>query len=130
MSTPLHEYHVLIDRLVNIRPGHLSEAVREERFRHCWREKDEQFSRFIEELTPAQRELLARMLDHARDTAIMDLLACLRDEIATQALRLSRHGVPLPVEPHHVLNSDWWCRCQGEPWPEREGEGFTSAEND
>jgi hypothetical protein len=130
MNTPLDEYHEFIDGLVAKRRGSLADAVREERFRHCWEERSPDYARFLCELTPRQREVLAQMLELARDVAISDVLAYLRDQVATQGLRLARNGMNLPVEPHHVMNSDWWCRCQGEPWPAREGEVFESGHRD
>ena len=130
MSAPLDEYHAFIDGLVQKRGGYLADAVRQERFWHCWNTKSQGFVRLLSELTVQQREVLAQMVQHARDVAISDTLAYLREQMAEQGLRLTRNGLALPVEPHHTINSDWWCRCQGEAWPEQEGVGFASGELD
>jgi Family of unknown function (DUF6547) len=130
MSAPLGEYHAFIDGLVRKRNGYLADAVREERFWHCWGAKSPAFVRLLSELTPQQRELLAQMVQHARDVAISDSLAYLREQMAEHGLRLSRNGLALPVEPHHTINSDWWCRCRGEAWPEEEGQVFESGKRD
>lgn len=130
MSTPLDEYHAFIDGLVQKRIGYLTNAIEEERFRHCWAAKKSEFDRLLSELTPPQQAVLAQMVQHARDVAISDTLAYLREQMADHDLRLARNGVTLPVEPHHTINSDWWCRCQGEAWPEQEGQVFESGKRD
>jgi len=125
MATPLDEYHAFIDGLVAERPSYLADAVRQQRYQF-----DPESARFIAGLTPAEREMVAGMIQKARDVAISDTLAYVREQQASQGLRLARNGVALPVEPHHTMNSDWWCRCQGEAWPEAVGEVFESGNAD
>ena len=130
MSTPLDEYHAFIDGLVQKREGYLAPAVREERFWHLWKTQSPEYTQLLSELTPRQRELVAQMVQHAREVAISDVLAYLRDQQAREGLRLARNGVPLPVEPHETMNSDWRCRCRGEAWPDQEGQVFESGQAD
>ena len=130
MGIPLEEYHAFIDGLVQKRQGYLAEAVREERFWHCWKTKSPEFTRLLSELSPRQREFLAQMVQHARDVAISDTLAYLREQRVEHGLRLIRNGVEMPGEPHHTIDSDWSCRCQGEAWPEQEGQVFESGKHD
>ncbi len=55
-------------------------------------------NKLLNELTPEQKEVVAQMLQRARDGGIHDVLVYLHDEISLEALRLEKHGVELAVE--------------------------------
>lgn len=118
ISTPLDDYKEFIEALVGIRPAVLARWVREKR---AWPDLPENtaINIFVTELTDAHREILATLLQHARDGGIHDTLAYLNDEINLAGLRIVRNGRELPVEPFGTeLYYDWTCRREGDPWPQ------------
>jgi hypothetical protein len=122
-STPLDDYKAFVEALVRIRPDVAARWVRE---RRAWPDlpENKSINAFVEKLTDAQREVLATLLQHARDSGIHDTLAYLNDEINLAGLRIVRKGRELPVEPFGTeLSYDWTCRREGDPWPEPESEG-------
>jgi hypothetical protein len=117
MVTPLDDYKALIDSFVRLRPDVCARWVREKR---RWPElpENQDINKFVGQLSVAQREILAFLLQHARDGGIHDVLAYLDDEINLKGLRLVRNGRELPVEPFgSELHYDWTCRREGDPWP-------------
>jgi|SRR5262245_14466989 len=121
-STPLDDYKAFIDALVGIRPDVCARWVRE---RRGWPDLPENkaINAFVAKLTDAQREVLATLLQHARDGGIHDTLAYLTDEINVEGLRIVRNGRELPVEPFGTeMYYDWTCRREGDPWPKADGE--------
>lgn len=124
--TPLDDYKEFIDALVHIRPCVSARWVREKR---RWPispafPENRAINRFLDKLTDSQREVLAVLLQEARDGGIHDVLAYLTDEINLGRLRLVRNGRDVPVEPFGTeLSYDWTCRREGQNWPPVEGQG-------
>lgn len=121
-STPLDDYKEFIEALVGIRPDVSARWVRE---KQAWPDllENRAINAFVAKLTDAQREVLATLLQHARDGGIHDTLAYLNDEINLAGLRIVRKGRELPVEPFGTeLYYDWTCRREGDPWPKPDSE--------
>src|SRR6516165_1509912 len=74
--TPLEDYKNFIDALVRIRQDVSARRVKENRL---WPDRPENQAKneFLGQLTDAQREILAHLLQHARDAGIHDVLAYL-----------------------------------------------------
>jgi hypothetical protein len=116
--TPLEDYKNFIDALVRIRPDVSAQWVKVKR---PWPDlpENQATNEFLAQLTDAQREILAHLLQHARDGGIHDVLAYLNDEINRNGLRSVRNGHEMPVEPFGTeLHYDWTCRREGDPWPQ------------
>src|SRR5262245_15172686 len=121
-STPFDDYKEFIEALVGIRPAVLARWVLE---KSAWPDLPENkaINAFVAKLTDAQREILATLLQQARDGGIHDTLAYLNDEINLEGLRIVRNGRELPVEPFGTeMYYDWTCRREGDPWPKADGE--------
>jgi hypothetical protein len=121
-STALDDYKAFIEALVGIRPDVSAAWVREKR---RWPDLPENkaINAFVGKLTDAQREVLAALLQEARDGGIHDTLVYLTDEINLAGLRIVRNGRELPVEPFGTeLYYDWTCRRDGDAWPKPDNE--------
>jgi hypothetical protein len=117
-ATPLDDYKAFVDALIRIRPDVSASWVTKKR---SWPDLPENraTNTFVGKLTDAEREVLAILLQHARDGGIHDVLAYLADEINLKGLRLVREGRELPVEPFGTeLHYDWTCRRDGDSWPQ------------
>jgi Family of unknown function (DUF6547) len=116
--SPLDDYKAFIDALVHIRPDVYARWIEENR---PWPDLPENraINEFIVKLTAGQREVLATLLQRARDSGIHDTLAYLNEAMNLEGLRLVRNGSEFPVEPFETqLNYDWTCRREGDAWPE------------
>jgi hypothetical protein len=116
-ATLLDDYKALIDALVDFRPDVTARWVREKR---PWPDLPENraINEFVGQLSDSEREVLAILLQHARDGGIHDVLAYLNAEVCLKGLRLVRNGRELPVEPFGTeLHYDWVCRREGDQWP-------------
>jgi hypothetical protein len=121
-SSPLDDYKEFIEALVGIRPDVCARWVKEKR---SWPDlpENKSLNTFLTTLTDARREVLATLLQQARDGRIHDTLAYLSEEINLAGLRIVRNGRELPVEPFGTeLYYDWTCRREGDPWPQPEDE--------
>ena len=119
--TPLDDYKALIDALVAIRPDVCARWLREKR---PWPDmpQNRAVNDFLGKLSDAEREVVAQLLQHARDGGINDVLAYLGDEMNLKGLRLVRKARALPVEPFGTeIYYDWTSRREGDPWPEMGG---------
>lgn len=77
---------------------------------------------FLATLSAEQKEMLAGLLESARDGGVHDALAVLHDRMAIEGLRFTEGGVEMAFEPFDTqLYYDWTCRRMGDPWPD-EGE--------
>lgn len=119
MNTRLEEYKKLIDALVKIRPCVLVQWVKDKGWPQL--PENEKFNQLLDGLTPEEKDVVAQMIQQARDGGIHDTLAYLTDEININGLRISRNGVDLAVEPYGTsLYYDWVCRREGDEWPEQQ----------
>lgn len=117
MANPIQLYKDLIDGVVRIRPSSLCDWVRE----RGWPDlpENEKINRFLGGLNREQRQILAEIVQQARDGGIHDVLVYLNDEVALRNLRLVRDGVELAAEPFETeMYWDWWARSQGDEWPD------------
>ena len=118
-TTALDDYKNLVDGFVRIRPDVCAIWVKDKR---PWPDLPENtaINDFVGSLTDGQREVLAALLQHARDGGIHDTLVFITDEINLRGLRLVQNGRELPVEPFDTLYYDWTCRRGGDPWPDEQ----------
>jgi len=117
MDTPLDDYKLLIDRIVEQRLDVGAQRILKQRE---WPDTPENrdVNSLITTLSDPQRAVLAQLLQHARDGGVHDVLACLNEQIATDGLRLTKNGRELPTEPFGTkLHYDWACRKEGDDWP-------------
>lgn len=113
----LRLYRNFVDELVALRDCVMARWVTE---RRPWPDQPENRAAndLVGSLDDAQREILARLLQQARDGGIHNVLAFLNDRMELANLRLVCDGEEMPVEPFDTgLHYDWVCRCQGDPWP-------------
>lgn len=119
MNNRLTLYKQFIDDLVTLRPTILARWVKEK----GWPNQPENkgINKLLGELTPEQKDVLAQMLQQARDGGIHDVLVYLTDENKLEELRLVKNGVELAVEPYGTeMYYDWVCRSEGDEWPEHQ----------
>lgn len=115
MKTPLQLYKELVDGLVKIRPGVDVRWITG----RGWPDSPENkpINDLLSQLTPQQKEIVAKIAQEARDGGIHDTLAYLDDELAN-GLRLVNEGVELPISPFESLHYDWVSRREGDSWPD------------
>jgi hypothetical protein len=117
-TTPLDEYKQLIDDLVAQREDVSAAWVRGKR---KWPNSadNKPINDFLRSLKDAQRDVLADMLQHARDGGIHDVLGYLNERGHFDKLKIVINGRELPHEPFgSEFNYDWTCRKEGDDWPE------------
>jgi hypothetical protein len=117
MNSPIDAYHDFVDALVARR-----ECVLAKRVQTAWRWPAEssfaKFNSLVEGLSQAQRDLLAALLQEARDGGIHDVLAEVSERANLKGFGLVQDGELLPMEPHGTeIYFDWVARCAGEAWP-------------
>ncbi|MDX2211721.1 MAG: DUF6547 family protein [Oculatellaceae cyanobacterium bins.114] len=119
MQLSLQLYKEFVDGLVNIRYGILSNWVRTNSLPEV--SENEKINQLLSHLDVEQREIIAAMLDRARDNGINDVLAYINDEIAIHNLRLLRGEIELAFQPFDTeLYYDWLRRADGDVWPDEE----------
>lgn len=118
-SCPSDAYKAIIDQLVN-ETRHYGTAARVSQkgiFSNA--PAHGAFNEFIASLSADQRELLSRMLQEERDSAIHDVLAQLTWWIITRGVGLIFKGQPMPVDLSGMgLHGDFVGRRDGWEWPD------------
>ncbi|HUY76304.1 MAG TPA: DUF6547 family protein [Ktedonobacterales bacterium] len=135
MSEELARYKAFIDALVAMK-----ESIGARRLRTNWRASlrtpDEmareqrrdtsgateaiqqgfqRYNAFVESLTPEQREFVADLLQHERESGIHGVLVALTDG----GYQLSQNGVQLATEPFGTESYfDFVARATGDAWPD------------
>lgn len=71
-------------------------------------------------LEPSAREVVARLIEAARRSAIHDLLCLLDGEIAGERITLLVGGQKLAESPYASFHYDFICRLEGDSWPDIE----------
>jgi hypothetical protein len=119
MNTPLDLYKAFVAGLVSIRDGVLAKWTRDNKWPAV--EKNHAITELLSSLSCEQREVIAGMLEHARDGGIHDTLVFLNDQTCLNELKLIQNGQELPVNPFDTtLYYDWTCRVHGDAWPDEE----------
>jgi hypothetical protein len=117
MPSPIQLYKDVIDGLVRIRRSVLGQWARGDGWPNT--PDNTKINQLLSELSPAQREVLAEIVQRARDGGIHDTLVYLNDEAAIRGLRLVRDGVEVAVQPFDTdMYYDWTARTEGDAWPE------------
>jgi len=75
-------------------------------------------NKIIKSLNDDDREIVAEMLQEARDSGIHDVLVYFQEEMDLNDLRITINGVELPVSHFWDLFHDWQYRRSGESWPD------------
>jgi hypothetical protein len=117
MDKRLEEYQKFIDALVRLSPSKEAHWTRGK----AWPRTFENFeiNALLADLSDAQLDLLAELLQNTRDGAIHDVLAYLEEEVDCGGMQLSRCDTPLAVDPYgSELYTDWEARKSGKEWPE------------
>ena len=119
MNTSLELYKAFIDGLVKIREGVLAKWTRSNNWPAV--EKNQEITALLSSLSQEQREIIAGMMEHARDGGIHDTRVFLNDQGCINRLQLIQDGIELPSAPFDTtLYYDWTCRVHGDAWPDEE----------
>ena len=119
METALQLYKNFIDDLVKQRNDVVAKRVREKMLWPNTAADDlTRQNKIIKSLSDKDREIIADMLQQAREGGIHDTLVYLSEQINLNGLRIAINGVELPVEPFSEMFYDWTARCQGNNWPD------------
>ncbi len=128
MGTPLEEYQEFVDSLVRRRESVEARRVREgvwHKEPHPDQARDSElltsvlqeqvkYNELLAGLSQDQRELIAEIVQHARDSSFHDVLVLMTDK----DYRLTRNGVELAFEPYGTPSFyDFVARRDGTPWP-------------
>lgn len=119
-SQSIELYKIFIDDLVQLRSCVLSRWI----VGNGWPQTadNEKINKVLDELTAEQKEVIASIVQEARDNGIHDVLASLTDQINVDGLELVKNGVTLASEPFDTpMHFDWVCRKEGDPWPDQNG---------
>lgn len=113
----LQEYKQFIDNLVKLRKSILAKRIRD----GVWNSNRQalpdhkKYNQLLAALSQEQRELIAEIIQDARDGAIHDTLVLMTDG----KYRLSRNNTELAVEPYGTESYyDFVARVAGDTWPD------------
>jgi hypothetical protein len=116
-ATPHAAYCAIIDRLARQTPS-IGARLATEEGRYTRGAGLGDANALVASLDPAQRRVLAEMLDAERRAAIHDVLAELSGWIACGGVELTYRGVPMPVDQSGMgLHGDYVGRLDGWAWP-------------
>ena len=116
MSRDIEEYKSFIDALVGIKSSAAAQWVTGKGFPDV--PGNEQINQLLSSLTSQQKEILASMLQGAKEAGIHDTLAYLNEQMSFGNIVIIKNGVSLPVEPFDTeLHFDWVARSEGDEWP-------------
>ena len=115
MSKELKLYKAFIDGLVDRKDSMTARWVKGDGFpkRMTTRQK-----RSFAALTPAQREVLAEILQDEHIAGIHDALAYINEMMDLDGLELYQDGESYPNDYFESLHYDFISRCDGDEWPE------------
>lgn len=116
MSKELELYEAFIDGLVNRKDGVEARWIIEKGYPQV--EENKAINDFLTTLTDEQKELLARMVQDAREGGIHDTLAYMNEMMDCDGLVLSQEGEVYPYDEFDSMHYDFVCRCEGDEWPE------------
>ncbi|ABK49611.1 conserved hypothetical protein [Shewanella sp. ANA-3] len=117
MSRDVEEYKSFVDALVGIKSAAAAQWVTGKGFPDV--PGNEHINQFLASLTPQQKEILASMIQGAKESGIHDTLAYLNEQMVFGHIEITQNGVKLPVEPFDTeLHFDWVARSEGDEWPE------------
>ncbi|WP_143748378.1 DUF6547 family protein [Mesorhizobium carmichaelinearum] len=78
---------------------------------------------FLLSLSESNREIVAQLIEEARNRAVHDILSSIEWMHTCGGLDLIVEGHPLPKDPFWgSMHMDYVCRRAGESWPEEESE--------
>lgn len=116
MSRNIEEYKSFIDALVGIKSSAAAQWVTGKDFPDA--PGNEQINQLLSSLTSKQKEILASMLQGAKESGIHDTLVYLNEQMSFGNIVITKNGVNLPVEPFGTeLHFDWVARSEGDEWP-------------
>ena len=75
---------------------------------------------FFEALSPKSREVVARLIENARRSAVHDIAAFLEAEVSIEKLSISVDGERLEDSPYASYNFDFTARFEGDQWPDHD----------
>lgn len=117
-DTPLEAYKAIVDKLISETRTHGAGTKIAKLGVFSRAPAHTPFNRFIESLSPQQRDLLSQMLLAERDSTIHDVLAELSWWIEVHEVGLTFHGEPMPVDISGMgLHGDYVGRQEGWEWP-------------
>jgi hypothetical protein len=117
MMNALAIYKTFIDGLVKRREGVLAQWVRTK----GWPDPpgNREINKLLSKLTPEEKEVVAKIVQQAREGGIHDTLVFVNDRVNLNGLRISENSVEMAIEPYGTeLYFDWVARCAGDPWPD------------
>ncbi len=120
-----HAYEKFIDELVSIASHDVTAALIREQG-HSERTNDDDLpldeeeaarKSFLLELTPRNREIVAQMIDEARESAIHDVASFLEYGLSCDNMTISWDGGPVTASPYASMHYDFIARLNGDKWP-------------
>jgi hypothetical protein len=105
--------------LVGIRQGVLVDRVRSGAFPAS--PENQELNGLLSRLQPGDREIVARLVEKARDGGIHDALSFIEDLLNIEGYDLTHDGESVPRKQFAEMRYDWVCRSEGDPWPDEKG---------
>jgi hypothetical protein len=83
-----------------------------------WDAKEAERVQCFSQMSLEQREVIAGLLEQARQSAVHDVCASLEWLTTAGGLEIRWHGVVLPESPFGSYHYDFVCRLDGDTWPD------------
>ena len=116
MSKELELYKAFIDGLVERKDSVTARWVKGDGFPQT--DDNKAKNDLFAALTPAQREVLAEILQDEHIAGIHDALAYINEMMDLEGPELHQDGESYPNDYFESLHYDFISRCDGDEWPE------------
>lgn len=116
MSKELELYKKFIDGLVEQKESVTARWIMEDGFPKNGDNEEE--NKLLQELTPEQKRILAKIVQNERIGGMHDALAYMDEMMDLDGLVLQQEGVEYPHDYFESMHFDFIGRCEGDEWPE------------
>ena len=116
MSKGLELYKEFIDGLVGRKNGTDTQRILGKGYPDT--EEKRPYNELIASLSEEQKQVLAKLVQGAREGGIHDTLAYMDEMIDCDGLELLQNGEKFVTDSFDSMHYDFICRCEGDEWPE------------
>lgn len=116
MNKGLEYYKNFIDGLVERKDGVDRKRILDKGYPN--NEENQPYNDLLASLTIEQKEVLANLVQNAREGGIHDTLVYMNEMMDCDGLVLSQNDEIFPYDEFESMQFDFVCRCEGDEWPE------------
>lgn len=116
MSKGIELYKEFIDGMVSRKNGTDAKRILGKGYPDT--EEKRPYNELLAALSDEQKQVLAKLVQSAREGGIHDTLAYMDEMIDCDGLELLQNGEKFVTDKFDSMHYDFICRCEGAEWPE------------